>query len=92
MGFILQSVSLCVGNPCWWLRSPNVNNTTNFYNVNTTGTVNNNNNNASNSNGVCFGFCGRYIIINIVTKIRQSNSYERNPYLLQKENESRQKW
>ncbi|MBR2858953.1 MAG: hypothetical protein IKB90_02525 [Alistipes sp.] len=62
------------GQSRWWLRSPNVNNSTNFYNVNTTGTVNNNNNNANNSNGVCFGFCRRYIIINIVTKIRQSNS------------------
>lgn len=38
-----------------WLRSPNINSTTNFYNVNTTGS----NNNANNSNGVCFGFCGR---------------------------------
>ncbi|MCC8128300.1 MAG: hypothetical protein LIO92_13070 [Clostridiales bacterium] len=31
------------------------NNTSNFYNVNTSGS--NNNNNANNSNGVCLGFC-----------------------------------
>ena len=35
----------------WWLRSPNVSNTTNFWNVNNNGNVNNNN--ASNANGVC---------------------------------------
>ena len=34
----------------WWLRSPNTNNTTNVWNVNTDGS--NNNNNYSNSNGV----------------------------------------
>ncbi|WP_420314798.1 DUF6273 domain-containing protein [Butyrivibrio proteoclasticus] len=34
----------------WWLASPNVSNSTNFCNVNTTGAANNNN--ASNSNGV----------------------------------------
>ena len=35
----------------WWLRSPNVGNSTNFCNVNNNG--NSNNNNASNVNGVC---------------------------------------
>ncbi|MBQ8000029.1 MAG: hypothetical protein IJ298_02280 [Ruminococcus sp.] len=35
----------------WWLRSPNVGNSTNFWNVNNNGNCNNNN--ASNSNGVC---------------------------------------
>ena len=34
----------------WWLRSPNTNNTTNVWNVNTDGS--NNNNSYSNSNGV----------------------------------------
>ena len=39
----------------WWLRSPNVSNTTNFRNFNSTGNVNNNN--ASTTRGVSFGFC-----------------------------------
>lgn len=34
----------------WWLRSPNTNDTTNAWNVNTNG--NNSNNNCSNSNGI----------------------------------------
>ncbi len=39
----------------WWLRSPNVSNSTNFRNFNSTGNVNNNN--ANNTRGVSFGFC-----------------------------------
>lgn len=39
----------------WWERSPNVGNSNNFYNVNTSGNPNNNNN-ANNANGVCLGF------------------------------------
>lgn len=39
----------------WWLRDAVFDNTTNFYNVNTSGSINNNNN-ASNSNGVVPGF------------------------------------
>lgn len=39
----------------WWERSPNVGNSNNFYNVNTTGNPNNNNN-ANNALGVCLGF------------------------------------
>jgi hypothetical protein len=39
----------------WWLRSPNLSNSTNFCNVNNNGNVGNNNN-ASNTNGVCLGF------------------------------------
>ncbi len=39
----------------WWERSPNINNSNNFYNVNTSGNPNNNNN-ANNANGVCLGF------------------------------------
>lgn len=42
----------------WWLRSPNVNNSTNFWNVNNNGNCNNNN--ANNNNGVAFGFCNKY--------------------------------
>ena len=38
----------------WWLRDAVFDNTTNFYNVNTSGSINNNN--ASNSNGVVPGF------------------------------------
>ena len=38
----------------WWLRSPSLANTTNFYNVNTNGNINNNN--ASNANGLVPGF------------------------------------
>ena len=40
----------------WWLRSPNVGNSTNFCNVNNTGNANNNN--ASNTNGLVPGFYG----------------------------------
>lgn len=39
----------------WWLRSPNLGNSTNFWYVLDSGDVNNNN--ASNTNGVSFGFC-----------------------------------
>jgi hypothetical protein len=39
----------------WWLRSPTLGGSTNFWYVNPSGDVNNNN--ASNSNGVPFGFC-----------------------------------
>ena len=39
----------------WWLRSPNTDYTTNFYNVYLEGYANNTN--ASYSIGVCFGFC-----------------------------------
>jgi hypothetical protein len=39
----------------WWLRSPNVSNSTNFRYINSTGNVNNNN--ANNTYGVSFGFC-----------------------------------
>ena len=35
----------------WWLRSPNVGNANNEYNVNSSGSSNNNN--ANNSYGVC---------------------------------------
>ncbi len=38
----------------WWLRTPNTNNTNNFWNVTATGTSNNNN--ASNAYGVLCGF------------------------------------
>ena len=38
----------------WWLRSPNVSNSTNFRYINSTGNVNNNN--ANNSWGVAPGF------------------------------------
>lgn len=38
----------------WWLRSPYIGNSTNFCNVNSSGSYNNNN--ASNSNGVAAGF------------------------------------
>lgn len=40
----------------WWLRSPYIGNTTNFYFVTTAGSYNGGNI-ASNSYGVCFGFC-----------------------------------
>lgn len=43
---------------CWWLRSPNMANSTNYYNVNSNG--NSNNNNASNSYGVAFGFSAMF--------------------------------
>ena len=39
----------------WWLRSPNLANSNNFWYVLTSGDVSNNN--ASNTRGVCFGFC-----------------------------------
>ena len=39
----------------WWLRSPNVSNSSNFRYINSTGNVNNNN--ANNTYGVSFGFC-----------------------------------
>ena len=45
LGYILGSANN------WWLRSPYVGNSTNFWNVNNNG--NGNNNNASNANGVC---------------------------------------
>lgn len=35
----------------WWLSSPNVSNSNNFCNVNTSGAANNNN--ASNTNAAC---------------------------------------
>lgn len=38
----------CIGN--WWLRSPNVSNTNNTRNVNTSGALDNNN--ANNANGL----------------------------------------
>lgn len=45
----------------WWLRSMNLNNTNNFYNVNNTGDWNNNN--ASNNNLPAAGFhlCENYV-------------------------------
>ncbi|MDE6150222.1 MAG: hypothetical protein K2F81_09085 [Ruminococcus sp.] len=44
-------VIFCVSANNWWLRSPNVGNTTNFWNVNTNGNCYYNN--ASSSYGVC---------------------------------------
>lgn len=47
------------GSACnWWLRSVNASNTTNFRNVNTSGSSNNNN--AYNSNGFAPGFKNRF--------------------------------
>lgn len=49
------------GDVCnWWERSPNRNNSNNFYNVNLTGNPNNNNW-ASNRLGVCLGFYNGFI-------------------------------
>ncbi len=45
LGYILGSANN------WWLRSPNVGNSTYFWNVNNNG--NDNYDNASNANGVC---------------------------------------
>ena len=44
----------------WWERSPNPNNSDNFYDVNNDGNPNNGNN-ASNENGVVSGFCSWWL-------------------------------
>jgi hypothetical protein len=47
----LSFVKKCIaGGENFWLADPNPNNSNNFYNVNSDGSINNNN--ASNSNGV----------------------------------------
>lgn len=51
MGYVLQHALRPSRD---WLRSPNNNNTNNFYNVTAAGASNNNN--ANNSYGVVFGF------------------------------------
>ena len=52
----------------WWLRSPNVTNTTNFWYINNNGNANNNN--ASNTNGVSFGFCADFGLNKVTLKVK----------------------
>ena len=64
----------------WWLRSPNVSNSNNVRNVNTSGSLNNNN--ANNAYGVAPDCVYSQFKVSFIAEIRASQARNYYPVLL----------